>query len=204
MSAFVTLYQFWIHTETIGRLGWFEHVFNTPSHHRVHHGRNPKYIDKNHAGVFIVWDKLFGTFQAEEERPIYGVTQVVESWNPVWVNFKHYAYMAQLLRQSPRWSDRVRIIVNKPGWQPDHLGGYLTPPEVDRSTYRKYDAKGGSGLNGYVLVQFGLTLAGTAWFLFSAAQHSIMEQVGLSVLVVSTLVSLGYLLENRRWAIYAG
>ena len=122
VSAFVTLYQFWIHTETIGRLGWFERIFNTPSHHRVHHGRNPKYIDKNHAGVFIVWDKLFGTFQAEEERPIYGVTQAVDSWNPVWVNFKHYAYMAQLLRQSPRWSDRVKIIVNKPGLAARPLG----------------------------------------------------------------------------------
>ena len=202
VSAFVTLYQFWIHTETIGRLGWFEYVFNTPSHHRVHHGRNPKYIDKNHAGVFIVWDKLFGTFQQEEERPIYGVTQSVDSWNPVWVNFKHYAYMGKLLRQSPRWSDRVRIIVNKPGWQPEHLGGYLAPEEVDRTTYRKYDTQGGGLLSGYVLVQFVLTLAGTAWFLFSAGQHSIAEQVGLSALVVSTLVSLGYLLENRGWAVY--
>ena len=73
---------------------------------------------------------------------------------------------------------------------------------MDRSTYRKHDAKGGSWLNGYVLVQFVLTLAGTAWFLFSAGQHSIAEQVGLSALVVSTLMSLGYLLENRRWARY--
>jgi alkylglycerol monooxygenase len=94
ISAFNTLYQFWIHTETINKMGWFEYVFNTPSHHRVHHGRNPKYIDKNHAGSLIIWDKMFGTFQAEEERPTYGITKPINSWNAVWANFSHYVVMA--------------------------------------------------------------------------------------------------------------
>ena len=76
ISALNTLYQFWIHTEMIGKLGWLEYVFNTPSHHRVHYGRNPKYIDKNHAGSLIIWDRMFGTFQEEEERP------TMESPNP--------------------------------------------------------------------------------------------------------------------------
>jgi sterol desaturase/sphingolipid hydroxylase (fatty acid hydroxylase superfamily) len=76
VSAFNTLYQFWIHTEAIGKLPrWIEFIFNTPSHHRVHHGRNPKYIDKNHAGSLIIWDRMFGTFQAEEEKPTYGITK---------------------------------------------------------------------------------------------------------------------------------
>ncbi|HKC12517.1 MAG TPA: sterol desaturase family protein, partial [Vicinamibacteria bacterium] len=74
VSSFNTLYQFWIHTRTIGRLGPLEWVLNTPSHHRVHHGRNPKYIDRNHGGTLIVWDRLFGTFQGEEEEPVYGIT----------------------------------------------------------------------------------------------------------------------------------
>jgi alkylglycerol monooxygenase len=74
VSSLVTLYQFWIHTKNINRMGVLEHVLNTPSHHRVHHGVNPKYIDKNHAGTFIIWDKMFGTFQEEEEEPIYGIT----------------------------------------------------------------------------------------------------------------------------------
>ena len=81
MSSINTLYQFWIHTRLIGRMGWLEHIINTPSHHRVHHGQNPKYIDKNHAGTLIIWDKLFGTFQVEQEEPIYGVTEPVASWN---------------------------------------------------------------------------------------------------------------------------
>ena len=76
--AFNLLYQFWIHTETINKLGWFEYVFNTPSHHRVHHGTNPKYIDKNYAGIFIIWDRMFSTFQEEEETPLYGTLKPLQ------------------------------------------------------------------------------------------------------------------------------
>nr|WKN34233.1 sterol desaturase family protein [Tunicatimonas sp. TK19036] len=200
VSAFVTLYQFWIHTETIGKLGWLEYILNTPSHHRVHHGRDPKYIDRNHAGVFIIWDRLFGTFQEEEERPTYGVTQPVNSWNPVWLNVKHYGYMWGLLRQSPKWKDRLNIVFNKPGWQPEHLGGYLKPQEVNKTTYQKYDAKGLASANLYVLFQFVLALIGTALFLFNAANFSLAEMVFSSLLIISTLVSLGALLENRTSA----
>jgi len=83
VTAFITLYQFWIHTEAIGKMGFLELVLNTPSHHRVHHGRDPKYIDRNHAGTFIIWDKMFGAFQNEEETPTYGITKPLDSWNPV-------------------------------------------------------------------------------------------------------------------------
>jgi hypothetical protein len=201
VSALVTLYQFWIHTETIGKLGWLEYVFNTPSHHRVHHGRDPKYIDKNHAGVFIIWDRMFGTFQNEEERSTYGVTQPVNSWNPVWVNLKHYGYMWNLLRHSPRWRDRMNILFNKPGWQPEHLGGYIAPREVDKSAYQKYDAQGVHSANLYVLFQFVLALVGTALFLFNAANFALVEMIFSSLLIISTLVSMGSLLENRPSAV---
>ena len=83
MAALTTLDQFWIHTEQINKMPLFGLVFNTPSHHRVHHGINPKYIDKNHAGSLIIWDKMFGTFQAEEETPVYGITKPTEHWDPV-------------------------------------------------------------------------------------------------------------------------
>ena len=82
LSAINIFYQFLIHTETIGKLGWLETFMNTPSHHRVHHGREPKYIDKNFASVFIIWDKLLGTFQAEEETPDYGVTTPPANFQP--------------------------------------------------------------------------------------------------------------------------
>lgn len=90
-SSFNTLYQFWIHTRTIDKLGSFEWVFNTPSHHRVHHGCDAKYIDRNYGGTLIVWDRLFGSFQQEEEEPVYGITKPLADWNPVWANFHYYA-----------------------------------------------------------------------------------------------------------------
>src|SRR5688572_1306915 len=82
-SALNTIYQFWIHTRTVGKLGPLEWVLNTPSHHRVHHGSDPKYLDRNYAGVLIIWDRVFGTFLEEDEEPTYGVTEQVESWDPV-------------------------------------------------------------------------------------------------------------------------
>ncbi len=139
ISAFNTLYQFWIHTETIKKMGWFEYVFNTPSHHRVHHGRNPQYIDKNHAGSLIIWDKMFGTFQPEVEPPTYGITKPVNSWNAVWVNFSHYATMAHEMRMIPSWADKIRYLFNKPGWFPASLGGHRPAPPVDRERYHKYE-----------------------------------------------------------------
>jgi len=91
------LYQFWIHTELIGKLGPLEWVINTPSHHRVHHGVNPRYLDKNYAGTLIVWDRIFGSFEPESEPVIYGITKPINSWNPLWANFH---FWAELIRQS--------------------------------------------------------------------------------------------------------
>lgn len=88
VSSANTLYQFWIHTKLIKRMGWFEIIFNTPSHHRVHHGKNEKYIDKNYAGSLIVWDKLFGTFEPETISADYGTTEPLSSWNPFYANIK--------------------------------------------------------------------------------------------------------------------
>jgi len=114
VSSFNTLYQFWIHTRTIGRLGPLELVLNTPSNHRVHHGRNPKYIDRNHGGTLIIWDRLFGTFQGEEEEPVYGITKPLASWNPVWANLHYWVELARTARRANRFSDQVRVFL-KPG-----------------------------------------------------------------------------------------
>ena len=127
IAALNTLYQFWIHTETINKMGWLEYVFNTPSHHRVHHGRNPKYIDKNHAGTLIIWDRLFGTFQQEEERPTYGIIKPIQSWNPVWANISHYASMAEdLKRISPPGAIRSNIFLRSRAGYPN-IWGVIAP-----------------------------------------------------------------------------
>lgn len=203
MSALNTLYQFWIHTETINKMGFLELFLNTPSHHRVHHGRNPKYIDKNHAGTLIIWDKLFGTFQAEEERPTYGITKPLNSWNAVWANFSHYAQMGADLKRIPNWRDKARYLFKKPGWLPEELGGYQAAPDVDKATYQKYQTPSPVELNWYVLFQYVLCLIGTSLFLFNQAHFNMAEKAFFTVLISIVVVNCGVLFENKNWVIAA-
>jgi alkylglycerol monooxygenase len=204
VSAFNTLYQFWIHTEAIGKLPrWIEFIFNTPSHHRVHHGRNPKYIDKNHAGSLIIWDRMFGTFQAEEEKPTYGITKPLQSWNPLWANMSHYAEMSRDLKRIPYWSDRIRYLFMKPGWLPDYFGGYRRAPDVDVDNFKKYDTPSPLSLNLYVLFQYLLCLTGTALFLFNESIFSLSEKGFITMLVTVTVVNCGVLFEQKKWVKWA-
>src|SRR5690606_28615374 len=140
------------------------YIFNTPSHHRVHHGRDPKYIDKNHAGTLIIWDKMFGTFQEGEERPTYGITKPINSWNSIWANISHYAEMGKDIKQIPKWSDRIKYLFKKPGGLPDYMGGYRAAPQVEKVSYQKYDTPTPMVLNDYVLFQYTLCLVATALF----------------------------------------
>ena len=113
------IYQFWVHTERIGKL-WrpIEFVFNTPSHHRVHHGMDPEYLDKNYAGIFILWDRLFGTYQDELFLPHYGLTKPVGTFN-IWKLQTHeYVAIARDVRTARRWRDKARFVFGPPGWTP--------------------------------------------------------------------------------------
>jgi hypothetical protein len=201
LTSVNTLYQFWIHTRAIGRLGALEWVLNTPSNHRVHHGRNPKYIDRNHGGTLIVWDRLFGTYQAEEEEPVYGITKPLASWNPVWANFHYWVELLQTARRTRSWSDRIRLFLKPPGWRPRELGGFRGASEVDRGTYRKWDAPRPPGLAAYALAQFVPVLAGASLLLFRQEQ---LDRWSLAVgagLIAASLVALGGLLEGKPWAL---
>ncbi|AJP74682.1 C-5 sterol desaturase [Sphingomonas hengshuiensis] len=116
------VYQFWIHTETIGRMPrWFEAVMNTPSHHRVHHATNPRYLDTNYAGVFILWDRWFGTFTPErdDERPRYGIVKDLGSFNIVWAATHEWVGIARDLRGAPDWRARLNYMIRPPGWSHD-------------------------------------------------------------------------------------
>jgi alkylglycerol monooxygenase len=200
IAAFNTLYQFWIHTETIGKLPrWIEFIFNTPSHHRVHHGRDPKYIDKNHAGSLIIWDRMFGTFQEEEEKPTYGITKPINSWNAVWANVSHYADMTEDIKRIPKWSDRFKYLFKKPGWLPEYMGGYRPAPAVDKATYRKYDTPSPLSLNLYVLFQYVLCLVGTALFLFNTKNFDLNQKIFITALISLVVVNCGVLFEQRSW-----
>ena len=110
------IYQYWIHTEVIRTLGPLEEVFNTPSHHRVHHGANRQYLDRNHGSILIVWDKLFGTFEPEEERVRYGLTKNIDTYNPVRVATHEYVDIASDVAHAERWADRLSFVLRGPGW----------------------------------------------------------------------------------------
>jgi sterol desaturase/sphingolipid hydroxylase (fatty acid hydroxylase superfamily) len=118
------VYQFWIHTERIGRLPRaFEFVFNTPSHHRVHHGRDQEYLDKNYGGILIIWDRIFGTFQEEIYRPHYGLTTPVDTFNVWRLETREYAAIAADVRRTSRWRDKVGFVLGPPGWRPREQAG---------------------------------------------------------------------------------
>ena len=120
------LYQFWIHTETIDKMpNWFEAVFNTPSHHRVHHGSNPIYLDRNHAGILIIWDKIFGTFQPEikEEKVVYGLTSNINTFNPLKIAFHEWiALIKDVFTGKKTLNNRFRYLIKPPGWKHDGSG----------------------------------------------------------------------------------
>jgi alkylglycerol monooxygenase len=203
MSTFQTLYQFWIHTRTIGKLHpWFEYWFNTPSHHRVHHGVNPIYLDRNHGGTLIVFDRWFGTFQEELETPVYGVTVPLRSWNPLWAQVDYYAWLWQRLVAAPSWHDRWQMLFRKPGWMPAALGGAVQPQVVDADTFQKFKVQVAPRIHGYVLLQFVLLLLVTVLFLSKNAELATTGWLYITLVcwIMVTTASLGLLLEGKRWA----
>ena len=115
------LYQYWIHTELITKLPkWFEAIFNTPSHHRVHHATNPQYLDRNHAGIFIIWDKLFRTFEPEVEKPVYGLVTNIETYNPVKIAFlEWYNMFSDFIFSKTSIFNKLKYFIKPPGWKHD-------------------------------------------------------------------------------------
>lgn len=198
-SALNTLYQFWIHTELIVRLpAPIEAVMNTPSHHRVHHGINPQYLDRNHAGVFIVWDRLFGTFEAEDEPVVYGLVSPLRSYNPLWANFAHFRDIGRLVAATPSWSDKAKVLLKGPAWRPG--GALKAAPVVERATFTKYDPSASKALVTYVCGWFVLVGAATVWLMVYNADLTLLQRAVGASGVVWTLVSWGGLFEGRSWA----
>ena len=114
------LYQFWVHTEHVGKLGWFDRWFCSPSNHRVHHAVNDAYVDRNYGGIWVVWDRLFGSFQEENEnnRCVYGTRKALNSWDPLWANVHGYTDLLKDSWHTQRWSDKLRVWFKHPGWRP--------------------------------------------------------------------------------------
>ena len=194
------IYQFWIHTREIQRLGLLESMMNTPSHHRVHHGVNPKYQDRNYAGVFIIWDRMFGTFTPEEEEPVYGITIPLASWDPLWANVHVFREIFRHAWQTRRWRDKLRVIFGPPSWRPADIGRSIVAPEVSLASYHKYDPVIPARVSPYLAVQFGSLLLGALLLLRFAGELPLVQVASGGFYLAIGLSSLGGLLEGHLWA----
>jgi sterol desaturase/sphingolipid hydroxylase (fatty acid hydroxylase superfamily) len=153
--------QFWYHTQLIGKMGFLEKIIVTPSHHRVHHAINPEYIDKNYSQVFIIWDKMFGTFQEEQDHipPVYGITRPVATWNPVKINFQHMFLLISDAWRTKNWNDKFRIWFMPTGWRPaDVAEKYPVYKIEDVYDFEKYNPSSSKALQTWSFIQLFILL----------------------------------------------
>jgi alkylglycerol monooxygenase len=200
-STVNTLYQFWVHTRIIGRLGPIEGLLNTPSSHRVHHGIDPEYVDKNYGGMFMIWDRLYRTYQREEAEPHYGTVKPLESWSPLWANVHGWVRMWTMARSTSRFGDKVRVWFAPPDWQPADLGGPVIVPAIDAATYRKFDRETPRAIDRYVLGQFAVVALVTSAIMWFAATLPTLLLVASVSWVIAALVAWGGLFEGKPWAV---
>lgn len=167
--------QFWYHTRHIDKMGWLERVIVTPSHHRVHHAVNPEYLDKNHGQIFILWDKLFGSFQEELPHvpPVYGITRPARTWNPLRINFQHLWLLVQDAKRTRLWRDKLRIWFMPTGWRPADVAQRFSVDKInDIHHFEKYAPKASTALKAWSMGQLVST------FLFTAYLFAHLAEIG--------------------------
>ena len=199
------LYQFWVHTRHVPKLGWFEWFFVTPSNHRAHHAQNALYMDRNYGGVFIIWDRLFGSFQEEDENEpvIFGVTTPLASWNPLWANLQFYAQLWSDARRTESGWDKLRIWFMRTGWRPADVKAKYPLAKPDLSQFRKFEVPLDARQQIYIALQFA-AYVGLGSYLMNVGEGmpTAALVLGWSVMALG-LFTLGVALENRPWVLKA-
>lgn len=194
------LYQFWVHTEQVKKLGWFDRWFCAPSNHRVHHAVNDRYLDKNYGGILIVWDRIFGTYKEEDESEpcVYGTRGLLKSWDPVWANFTVYHQLAHDSWHARNWRDKIRVWFKPPGWRPADVAQRFPKPAFKLEEHRiLYAPALSKALRWFAGLQFVALLAGTAAFLWQADQSPLASNlIGFAVLLTAQW-TLGATLQGR-------
>ena len=203
VAALNLLYQFWVHTRHIPKLGWFEWFFVTPSNHRAHHAQNALYMDRNYGGVFIIWDRLFGSFQEEDDNEpvIFGVTTPLASWNPVWANVQFYAQLWTDARRAESTWDKLRIWFMRTGWRPADVAAKYPMNKPDPSQFRKFEVALDGRQQLYVLLQFCVYIALGSYLMNLEPKLPVAALVLGWGAVAFGLFVLGVALENRPWAL---
>jgi len=191
------LYQFWVHTEQVGKLGWFDRWFCSPSNHRVHHAVNDRYVDRNYGGVLIVWDRLFGSFQEEDERPVYGTRKPLDSWDPLWANLEVYWALGRDAWRTKHWGDKLRVWFKPPGWRPADLAQSDPHPPFDLAQVQRYEPVVPGTVQLFAGLLFLALLGGTVSFLWFADVLPLGTTLVWLLVLATGLWSAGALLQGR-------
>ena len=203
VNALDLIYQFWVHTRLINKLGWADRVFVTPSNHRVHHAQNEVYIDRNYGGILILWDRLFGTFQEEldEEPVVFGVRKPLASWNPFWANLQVYDYLWFDAVRARRWRDKLGIWFRRTGWRPADVEAAYPKGRTDLTRFEKFDPPIGKTARRYVVWQFVVAAFAILWIGTLFAERGTTAVLLPCLMLWTTLYALGLVSEGRPHAL---
>ncbi|MCC6724449.1 MAG: sterol desaturase family protein [Saprospiraceae bacterium] len=196
--------QFWYHTRLIGKMGPLELILVTPSHHRVHHAMNKEYLDKNYSQIFIIWDKLFGTFQEElpDVPPVYGVKRPVHTWNPIIIGWQHFWLLLTDAWRTRSWWDKLRLWFMPTGWRPaDVAAAYPISIVEDFSHFEKYDTYPSKALIAWSWVQLWVTLGLMFWLFNQIAEIGMPGMLWYGAFLFISVFSYTTLMDKSRWAV---
>jgi sterol desaturase/sphingolipid hydroxylase (fatty acid hydroxylase superfamily) len=198
--------QFWYHTRVIDKMGVLEYILVTPSHHRVHHAINPRYLDKNLSQVFIFWDKLFGTFQEElpEDPPVYGVIKPVGTWNPIWINYMHAWALAKDAWHAHSWWDKVRLWWMPTGWRPSDVAEkYPWIFTEDPKNQIKYETALSRPEKVWAWTQLVIHFGLVFHLLIAFAQFEYTQVISYGIFLMASIMGYTVFMDKSRWAPYA-
>ena len=191
------LYQFWVHTEHVPKLGWFDRVFCSPSNHRVHHAVNDGYVDKNYGGVLVVWDRLFGTFREETVPCVYGTRSALKSWDPLWANAEVYWALMKESWRARRWTDKLLVWFKPPGWQSAEMAQSSPKPPFDITRVQTFHPPMSRRLMAYSAAWFAVLLGGIAHFLWHVDGLALSAAAVWCAMLTVGLWTLGAVMQRR-------
>lgn len=197
--------QFWYHTKHIKKMGFVENILVTPSHHRVHHAINPEYLDKNHSQIFIFWDKLFGTFQAEldDVPPVFGITRPANTWNPIKINFQHLSLLISDAWRAENWKDKLTIWFKPTGWRPENFEEKYPVHKIENVyNFEKYGTQNSQKLVYWSVAQMLITLLFVTYLFDNIAKIGLPNIFVYGFFILITIYSYSELMDKSKYAIF--
>jgi alkylglycerol monooxygenase len=191
------LYQFWVHTEQVGKLGWFDRVFCSPSNHRVHHAVNDEYLDKNYGGILVLWDRWFGTFKEEADPCVYGTRGALNSWDPLWANGAVYWALVKDSWHTRSWADKLRVWLKPPGWRPADVLAHLPKSAFDIRQVQTYAPPVRAATQWFAALQFIWLMTGVLVVLWHAERWPLHVTAIWSGVLISGFWALGAVIQGR-------